>query len=145
MKRSWEIDELIEHWTLLPDEIKLLGYKTGATRLGFAIILKYFQLFFHFPVQKPDIPNIIVTHIASQVNVSPQDYQKYDWQSRMAMYHRIQIREFLGFRKATVSDARALVKWLLEKVLATEVNLEHLKEIVKEQFLELKIEPPITS
>ena len=52
------------------------------------------------------------------------------------MYHRIQIREFLGFRKATVSDARALVKWLLEKVLATEVNLEHLKEIVKEQFLD---------
>jgi len=142
MKRNWELDELIEHWTLLPDEIKLLGNKTGATRLGFAIVLKYFQLFVHFPVQKPDVPNIVITHIASQVNVSPQDYQKYDWQSRMAMYHRSQIREFLGFRKAKVSDARAVVEWLIEKVLVTETSLEHLHEIVKGQFLSLKIEPP---
>lgn len=142
MKRNWELDELIEHWTLLPDEIKLLGNKTGATRLGFAIVLKYFQLFVHFPVQKPDVPNIVITHIASQVNVSPQDYQKYDWQSRMAMYHRSQIREFLSFRKAKVSDARAVVEWLIEKVLVTEASLEHLHEIVKGQFLSLKIEPP---
>lgn len=142
MKQNWELDELIEHWTLLPDEIKLLGNKTGATRLGFAIVLKYFQLFVHFPVQKPDVPNIVITHIASQVNVSPQDYQKYDWQSRMAMYHRSQIREFLGFRKAKVSDARAVVEWLIEKVLVTEASLEHLHEIVKGQFLSLKIEPP---
>lgn len=142
MKRNWELDELIEHWTLLPEEIKLLGNKTGATRLGFAIILKYFQLFVHFPVQKPDVPHIIISHIASQVNASPQDYQKYDWQSRMAMYHRSQIREFLGFRKAKVSDARAVVEWLIEKVLVTEASLEHLHEIVKEQFLSLKIEPP---
>jgi hypothetical protein len=35
MKRQWTHDELTELWTLLPDELKLLANKTGATRLGF--------------------------------------------------------------------------------------------------------------
>ncbi|WP_414589575.1 hypothetical protein [Scytonema sp. PCC 10023] len=34
MKRYWEIDELIEHWTLLPNEITMLANKSGANRLG---------------------------------------------------------------------------------------------------------------
>jgi len=34
MKHHWETDELIEHWTLLPPELALLGNKTGSTRLG---------------------------------------------------------------------------------------------------------------
>jgi hypothetical protein len=36
MKRLWAVDELVEHWTLLPDDLALLANKTGATRLGFA-------------------------------------------------------------------------------------------------------------
>ena len=44
MKRHWGIDELVEHWTLLPRETELLTNKTGATRLGFAVLLKFFQL-----------------------------------------------------------------------------------------------------
>ena len=42
MKRQWTQDELAEHWTLLPDEFKLLANKTGATRLGFSLLLKTF-------------------------------------------------------------------------------------------------------
>ena len=42
MKRRWETEELVEHWTLLPNELKLLGNKTGPTRLGFAVLLKAF-------------------------------------------------------------------------------------------------------
>jgi hypothetical protein len=44
MKRQWTHDELAEHWTLLPEELKLLANKTGATRLGFALLLKAFCL-----------------------------------------------------------------------------------------------------
>ncbi len=44
MKRTWDIEELIEHFTLVPPELELLGNKTGATRLGFALLLKCFQL-----------------------------------------------------------------------------------------------------
>jgi hypothetical protein len=51
MKRHWETDELVEHWTQLPRETELLTNKTGATRLGFAVLLKFFQLEAYFPQQ----------------------------------------------------------------------------------------------
>jgi hypothetical protein len=38
MKQDWHPDELAQHWTLAPDEHELLGNKTGATRLSFAIL-----------------------------------------------------------------------------------------------------------
>ncbi len=43
MKRTWDIEELIEHFTLVPPELELLGNRTGATRLGFALLLKCFD------------------------------------------------------------------------------------------------------
>ena len=60
MKRHWEIDELVEHWTLLPRETELLTNKTGATRLGFAVLLKFFQLEAYFPQQASDVPTVAV-------------------------------------------------------------------------------------
>lgn len=43
MKRQWETEELVEHWTLDVEDSALLGNKTGATRLGFAVLLKFFR------------------------------------------------------------------------------------------------------
>ena len=43
MKRQWTPDELAEHWTLHPHDLDLLANKSGPTRLGFALLLKYFQ------------------------------------------------------------------------------------------------------
>ena len=44
MKQHWETEELIDGWTLLPVEQETLANKTGATRLGFALLLKFFAL-----------------------------------------------------------------------------------------------------
>lgn len=35
MKRTWTEEELLEHFTLLPNELNAVGNKSGATRLGF--------------------------------------------------------------------------------------------------------------
>ena len=43
MKRLWTNDDLVVQWTLQPNELALLEYKEGANRLGFALLLKYFQ------------------------------------------------------------------------------------------------------
>lgn len=43
MKRDWELQELIEEWTLVPRELERLGNKTGSTRLGYAALLKFFS------------------------------------------------------------------------------------------------------
>jgi hypothetical protein len=44
MKRQWENEDLIEHWMLSVWELAQLGNKTGATRLGFALLLKFFVI-----------------------------------------------------------------------------------------------------
>ncbi|MEU4580443.1 hypothetical protein [Nonomuraea sp. NPDC023979] len=38
MRREWELEDLIECWTLDEAEAQLLGNKSGATRLGFVIL-----------------------------------------------------------------------------------------------------------
>ncbi|MDP1512066.1 hypothetical protein Q8I65_17965 [Paenibacillus ottowii] len=52
MKRNWELDELIEHFTILPNEMRLIENKTGETRIGFAVLLKFFQNEARFPTHK---------------------------------------------------------------------------------------------
>jgi hypothetical protein len=117
MKHDWNADELLEHWTLLPGEKRLLANKSGVTRLGFAVLLKFFQHEGRFPRQRQDVPGVVVEYIASQIDVAPPQWAAYDWDGRAIKYHRAQIREFLGFREATVEDGEALVAWLDEHVL----------------------------
>jgi len=68
MKREWHPDELIEHWTILPRERKLIENKHGSTRLGFAVLLKYFQHEGRFPRQPYELPFCIVELSLSRLN-----------------------------------------------------------------------------
>ncbi|MEV4399146.1 hypothetical protein [Nonomuraea sp. NPDC049607] len=43
MRRDWELEDLIECWTLDEEEFALLANKSGATRLGFGLMLKFFE------------------------------------------------------------------------------------------------------
>src|SRR6516165_8305924 len=65
MKRQWTQDELAEHWTLEADELKLLANKTGATRLGFGLLLKAFAYQGRFPRHTHELPATVVVHVAS--------------------------------------------------------------------------------
>ena len=100
MKRQWETEELVEHWTLDVEDRVLLGNKTGATRLGFAVLLKFFQQEGRFPQHKHEVPGIVITFLATQVGVDASAYLQYAWQGRTIEYHRAQIREALGFRES---------------------------------------------
>lgn len=142
MKRQWEVDELIEHWTLLANEIALLGQKTGASRLGCAVLLKFFQSETQFPHSARDVPSAVVDYIAKQVGVPAERYLDYDWNGRTMQRHRGEIRSFLGIRKASVKDAQQMVDWLIAFALAESVDAEHLKVLVEQRFVQLKIEPP---
>lgn len=42
-------DELIEHWTLVGDELGQVAGERGATRLGFALLLKFYARHGRFP------------------------------------------------------------------------------------------------
>ena len=94
-----------------------------------------------FPRQTHDIPGPVIVHVANQVNVPADLYPRYEWSGRTIEYHRAQIREFLGFREATVLDGNELVTWLAEQVLSQEHPEDHVREALFERCRALRIEP----
>lgn len=142
MKRNWELDELIEHFTILPNEMSLIENKTGETKIGFAVLLKFFQNEARFPTHKYEVPKAVIAYIAKQIFSEPELYAQYDWTGRSITYHRTQIREFFGFREDTIEDAQEMTEWLCQHVLHHDHEFEHLKERVYRRFHELKIVPP---
>lgn len=144
MKRQWTRDELADHWNLAPREFELLANKTGATRLGFAVLLKAFMLEGRFPRQMHDVPGVVVGHLADQVKVPADLYLSYEWSGRTIKYHRVQIREYLGFREATVQDGHELIDWLVVHVLPNEHREDQVREAAFEHCRAQRIEPPST-
>ncbi|WP_223070530.1 DUF4158 domain-containing protein [Paenibacillus caui] len=142
MKRNWELEELIEHFTLLPNELELIENKFDETRLGFAALLKFFQFEARFPKHKFEIPRTILAYIAKQLSLDPNLYSKYDWEGRSIKRHRVQIREFFGFREATVQDAEEMTQWLCEHVLYHDQDPKHIETFVNNRFRELQLESP---
>ncbi|NEO56458.1 MAG: DUF4158 domain-containing protein [Okeania sp. SIO3B5] len=69
MKRDWTLEELVEHWTLLPTELALLERKTDSSRLGLALNLKFFQLETRFPERLSDIPQMVISYVAQLLKV----------------------------------------------------------------------------
>jgi len=73
------LDELVEHWTLVGDERDLVAGKRGATRLGFALILKFYAGYGRFPAGRSELPGEVVAFIAKQVKVPASELGFYEW------------------------------------------------------------------
>ena len=120
----------------------MLAGKRGATRLGFAVVLRFFASEGRFPEPAEEIDGEAVSHVARQVGVPAGEYEAYDARGRTAEYHRAQIREAFGFRPATAEDADALAEWLSEEVGAREYDLERMREAAYVRLRAFKVEPP---
>ncbi len=142
MRRNWTEEDLTADWHILPHEQELIVSKRGATRLGFALLLKFFQLEGRFPSGPHEIPAEVVHFVASEVGVDRGAWEEYPWQGRSVEYHRASIRAHLGFREATVADAEILEAWLVEEVLDREYRPDRLKDAVLGRCRKLCIEPP---
>ena len=142
MKRNWQSEELIEHWTLLPNELTLLKGKTAPNRLGLAMMLKFYQYEGQFPTTSADVPAQVIRYLAEQLKIDPNNQEKYDFSGRTIKAHRVMIRDFLGFREATLSDQKALKIWLEDQVLAYEFKIESLLDAATTHLRLEKIEPP---
>ena len=143
MKHNWTLDELIDHWTLLPNELALANQSRAThNRLGFALLLKYFQIEGRFPRHRRDVPIIAIDYVARQLKLAPDTYSTYAWQGRVIARHRVTIRSFLGFRETTVADGKEIAAWLQENILPHTQHLEALLTTVYDRYRSLKIEPP---
>lgn len=49
MARVLDDDELIGNWTLVGDELEQLSGRRGATKLGFALLLRFYAMHGRFP------------------------------------------------------------------------------------------------
>lgn len=142
MKRNWELDEIIDYFTFLPNELSQVGNKTGETRLGFAVMFKFFQYEAKFPNHKNEIPKTVVEYIAKQINVESYLFEYYELGSRTYFNHKAQIREFFGFREVTNEDMQEMTGLLSKQVFYNDADIESLKEEACKRFRELRIEPP---
>ena len=141
-KPDYLSEELIENWTLLPQELELVKKKVGANQIGFAILLKYFQLEARFPINTSEILPSIINYICSQLKLKVSLYSEYNWEGRSIKNHRGEIRQLFGFKIATLEDCEAISHWLMEKILPNEQRFEPLIEHLYQRFRELHIEPP---
>ena len=137
-----ELDELVEHWTLLVDEQELIAGKRGSTRLGFALLLKFYVRLGRFPRGRSELPDEAVAFVGKQVGVPPGELGFYEWAGSTIGYHRWQIRAYLGFRECSVQDADTLTGWLAVNVCETERRHDQVREELLMRCRGERIEPP---
>ena len=142
MRRACTEDELLEQWTLAPEERLLVIGKAGAHSLGFAMLLKFLQAEGRFPRDPYEIPAAAVAYVARQLQVPTDGWAEYDWKGRTIKHHRAAIREALGFRESTVADSEAVMDWATEHVLPQEWDVERVKAAVLGRYRQLRLEPP---
>jgi len=142
MRQNFTPQELADHFTLLPAEQELLANKTGSNRLGFVVLLKYFQWEGRFPEHVQEVPRAVVDHIAHTLTMPVERYLQYDLEGRSARYHKEQIRHWTGFRVGTVADADAITTWLCAHTRVDDATPSGLALRAQERYKALHIEPP---
>lgn len=83
MARTQTEGHLAVDW-LLPPEKELLHKRRGATRLGFALPLKFFQLEGRCLASAGEIPPKAVEQLAQQTSVAPELWKDYPCEGRMS-------------------------------------------------------------
>jgi hypothetical protein len=137
-----DLDELVDHWTLLKDERELIAGKRGPTRLGFAVMLKFYARAGRFPRGRAELDDNAVAFVARQVGVPASDLGFYEWSGSTIEYHRGQIRRHLGSRECTAEDAGKLTAWLAASVCQAERRGDRVREELLARCRAGHIEPP---
>ena len=87
MKRHWDEHDLGERWSLTHDEFDLLRNRTDQSRIGFAVLLKFFQVDGRFPNERREVPGAALDYVAAQVAVSPEKFSEYEFGGRSCEQH----------------------------------------------------------
>ncbi len=72
MRDEWAADELVSAWTLVEEDWRLIANKSGATRLGFALLLKGFEADGRFPRRPQEFSEQVVAYVSRQVRVDAE-------------------------------------------------------------------------
>src|SRR5258708_16186275 len=133
MKRTWTAEELLEHFTRLADELTAVGNNSGATRLGFAVLLKCFQYEGRFLHSRQEAAPEVVRFLATQVGVDGALFAQYLWEGRTIEAHRAQIRAMSKIREFRRADEEALLHSLSPQIFHHVRHLELLHALLRPQ------------
>lgn len=86
MRAEWEPDELIDAWTLTGGDWDLVANKAGVTRLGLAVMLKFYEIEGRFPACREEVPQAAVAYLGSLVTVEPALFAKYSWRGLSPLF-----------------------------------------------------------
>ena len=144
MKRIWKQGELEATWTLSSRELQLAqSQRLHRNRLGFALLLKWFEIEGRFPQRLSEVPQVVTAFLAKQLGLDSEVLQAYAWKDRSVERQRAQIRQELGFVEFTDRDEELLCVWLLDNYLSLAGHTPtNARGQVYERLRMLKIEPP---
>ena len=142
MARVLDEDELVGNWTLVGDELDQLSGRRGATKLGFAVLLRFYAVNGRFPTGRSEVPDQAVGYVARLVDVPASELGLYEWDGRTIKAHRADIRKYFGFRECSVADADKAADWLAVKVCEKERQVDRVRAELLAYLRQERIEPP---
>ena len=142
MKQSWNEQELVECWTLTSSEQQLLTQRTDRARLGYAVMLKFFQIEGRFPLYNKEVPWVAVDFVADQLKSPAAEWLDFSLKGRTSERVRAAIREFLGYRIATNADSEQLQYWLMQNIVPHQQDIRHIRNAALDWCRQQKLEPP---
>ncbi|WP_073936253.1 DUF4158 domain-containing protein [Streptomyces sp. CB02400] len=140
MRQERTPEDVVACWTLVDADWELVANKSGPTRPGFCLLLKFFEVEARSPEFVEEFPQPAVEYVAGLVKVPAAELGKYDLAG--AKRHRKQIREALGFRPATLADEEALTGWPAAEVCPVEPVENRQRDALLVEYRARKIEPP---
>jgi Domain of unknown function (DUF4158) len=142
MQQLWSAEDLIEHWTLAPQEVALLPGKADGGKLGLVIQLAFYKQHASFPDDEADVAPAVIAHIAGQIGVPTAMLDGYDWAGRTGRRHRQLILDFLAVTPFDRAVETAFRAWVAEEALPREPNAAALEEQVCTWFAHRRITRP---
>jgi TnpA family transposase len=131
-----------EIFNLDNEELTLVKAKnTNKNKLGFAILLKYFQLEGHYPKSIQFIDPLLIKDLANQLDINPLSIKNFNWEGRSIERFRSEIRDLTGFKKANIEDSKKLIEWLIKNILPKAPKPSECIEYAYEYFRATKVEP----
>jgi TnpA family transposase len=142
MARVLDDDELIGNWTLVGEELEQLSGRRGATKLGFALLLRFYAVHGRFPAGRSEIPDEAVAYVARLVDVPASELGLYEWDGRTIKAHRADVRKYFGFRECSVPDGDKAAQWLAVNVREKERQVDRVREQLLAHLRDERLEPP---
>jgi hypothetical protein len=66
VRQEWSLEDVVACWTLVDGDWDLVANKSGPTRLGFCLMLKFFEIEGRFPEFIEEFPQPAVEYVAGR-------------------------------------------------------------------------------